>query len=66
MNKKDSFSGNYPGWFFRKFLHDGHPCLWLTLPTAGRIRDFHPIERALTVRTDNKPVLTFHQYGLKY
>ena len=23
------------------------------LPTAGRIRDFHPLERALTGRTDN-------------
>ena len=28
--------------------HSGHPCLWLTLPTTGRLRDFHPIERALT------------------
>ena len=26
---------------------------WLTLPTAGRIRVFHPIERALTGRTKN-------------
>ena len=26
-------------------------CLWLTLPAAGRIRVFHPIERALTGRT---------------
>ena len=25
--------------------------LWLTLPAAGRIRDFYPIERALTGRT---------------
>ena len=31
--------------------HDGHPCLWLYLPTAGWFRDFHPIERALTGRT---------------
>ena len=29
----------------------GHPCLWLTLPTVGRVRDFHPIERAPVGRT---------------
>lgn len=28
--------------------HDGHPCLWLTLPAAGWIRDFHLLECALT------------------
>ena len=22
--------------------HDGHPCLWLTLPPDGRVRDLHP------------------------
>ena len=33
--------------------HDGHPWLWLTLPTAGRVRDFHPIERALAGRTED-------------
>ena len=31
--------------------HDGHPCLWLNLPATGRLRDFHPTERALTGRT---------------
>ena len=31
--------------------HDGHPCLRLTLPAVGRVRDFHPIERALAGRT---------------
>ena len=36
--------------------HDGHPCLWLILPTTGRIRDFHPIERALTGRTSKRAV----------
>ena len=30
---------------------DGHPCLWLSLPATGQLRDFHPIERALTGRT---------------
>jgi len=25
------------------------------LPTAGRIRDFHPLERALAGRTKNAP-----------
>ena len=34
--------------------HGGHPCLWLTLPAAGRARDFHPIERALAGRTKKK------------
>ena len=34
--------------------HDGHPCLWLTLPAVGRARDFHPIERALVGRTIEK------------
>ncbi len=38
--------------------HDGHPCLWLTLPTTGRIRDFHPIECALTGRTRRLRVLS--------
>ena len=32
--------------------YDGHPCLCLSLPTAGRLRDFHPRERALTGRTN--------------
>ena len=31
--------------------HNGHPCLWLSLPATGRLRDFHPRERALTGRT---------------
>ncbi len=26
-------------------------CLWFTLPAAGRVRDFHPGERALARRT---------------
>ena len=34
--------------------HDGHPCLWLTLPAVGRARDFHPTERALVGRTIKK------------
>ena len=39
-------------------LHNGHPCLWLSLPATGRLRDFHPRERALTGRTkiDLKPL----------
>ena len=37
--------------FLRIPSRDGHPCLWLTLPAAGRARDFHPIERALAGRT---------------
>ena len=31
---------------------DGRLCLWLTLPAAGRVRDFHPRERALAGRTN--------------
>ena len=31
-----------------------HPCLWLTLPAVGRVRDFHPIECALAGRTNKK------------
>ena len=34
--------------FFQIPPHDGHPCLWLNLPATGRLRDFHPTERALT------------------
>ncbi len=35
----------------------GHPCLRLTLPAAGRVRDFHPIERALAGRTRKRRCL---------
>lgn len=31
--------------------YDGHPCLWLSLPTVGRLRDFHLGERASIGRT---------------
>ena len=31
--------------------HRGYLCLQLTLPAAGRVRDFHPRERALAGRT---------------
>ena len=31
--------------------HGEHPCIWLSLPATGRLRDFHPIERALTGHT---------------
>ena len=37
--------------FLQILPHGRHPCLRLTLPTAGRIRVFHPIERALTGHT---------------
>lgn len=37
--------------FLQILPHDGHPCLWLNLPATGRLRDFHPTERALTGRT---------------
>src|SRR5690606_19102675 len=36
--------------------HSGHPCLWLTLPTAERVRDFHPRVIAHAGRT-KKPRL---------
>ena len=44
------------GGFFQIPPFDGHACLWLTLPTAGWIRVFHPLERALTGRTNKGPV----------
>ena len=46
---------------------DGHPCLWLTLPAAGCVRDFHPIERALTGRTTSeKPLPVWHRERFSY
>ena len=38
-------------------------CLWLTLPAAGRIRVFHPLERALTGRTERGLHLVFQVGG---
>ncbi|HBH22082.1 MAG TPA: hypothetical protein DDY13_01530 [Cytophagales bacterium] len=33
---------------------NGHPCLWLTLPTAKCVRDLHPIDIAHAGRTTKK------------
>jgi len=33
------------------------------LPTTGWIRDFHPLERAPTGRTKNRPADVIHQPG---
>ncbi|MBO4928818.1 MAG: hypothetical protein J6D61_00035, partial [Clostridia bacterium] len=45
-----------PPSFFRSRLAMGTLDLGYILPTAGRIRDFHPLERALTGRTEkNSP-----------
>ena len=43
-----------PPSFFRFCLTTDTLDLGYILPTAGRIRDFHPLERALTGRTDQK------------
>src|SRR5690606_34164109 len=52
----------------------GHPCPWLTLPTAKRVRDFHPVVIAHAGRTTKKnPALLqdflfpklFKRFGLK-
>ena len=48
-----------PPSFFRFHLAMDTLDLGYILPTAGRIRDFHPLERALTGRT-SKP-LVFHK-----
>ena len=44
-----------PPSFFRFHLTMDTLDLGYILPTAGRIRDFHPLERALTGRTDKRP-----------
>jgi len=43
-----------PPSFFRFCLAADTLDLGYILPTAGRIRDFHPLERALTGRTQKK------------
>ena len=43
--------------FFRFCLTADTLGLSYILPAAGRIRDFHPLERALTGRTRKKPVV---------
>ncbi|MDO5336264.1 MAG: hypothetical protein Q4E89_02210 [Eubacteriales bacterium] len=46
-------------WFASGFLqtplHNDALALGCTLPTAGRVRDFHPLERAPAGRTEKKP-----------
>ena len=44
-----------PPSFFRFHLTMDTLDLGYILPTAGRIQDFHPLERALTGRTKAKP-----------
>ena len=44
-----------PPSFFRFCLTADTLDLGYILPTAGRIRDFHPLERALTGRTTERP-----------
>ena len=34
--------------------HDGHPCLWLTVPTAKSVADFHRQVIAHAERTNSK------------
>lgn len=44
--------------------HEGHPCLWLTLPTAKCVRVFHPIVIAHAGRT--RKSLSAKAEGLYY
>ena len=39
--------------------HDGHPCLRLTLPAAGWMRDLHPLETCAAGRTMIKAPASF-------
>ncbi|MEQ3317986.1 hypothetical protein, partial [Enterocloster clostridioformis] len=60
-------------WFASGFLqtppHDDALAIGCTLPTAGRVRDFHPLERAPAGRTrksnDPRPLLSIIMYLLK-
>ncbi|SRR5690606_25701756 len=36
---------------------DGHPCYWLTLPAAKRVRDLHPRVIAHAGRTKKSPAI---------
>ena len=52
---RTTFTGQ---WFASGFLqtppHDDALAIGCTLPTAGRVRDFHPLERALAGHTTKK------------
>ena len=52
---RTTFTGQ---WFASGFLqtppHDDALAIGCTLPTAGRVRDFHPLERAPAGRTKNR------------
>lgn len=58
---RTTFTGQ---WFASGFLqtppHDDALAIGCTLPTAGRVRDFHPLERAPAGRTHKGP---FHFKG---
>ena len=58
---RTAFTGQ---WFASGFLHtpphDDALAIGCTLPTAGRVRDFHPLERAPAGRTHKGP---FHFKG---
>lgn len=70
---RTTFTGQ---WFASGFLqtppHDDALAIGCTLPTAGRVRDFHPLERAPAGRTrkseyhlflDDTPVLNISYYS---
>ncbi|MEO2642028.1 hypothetical protein, partial [Enterocloster clostridioformis] len=52
---RTTFTGQ---WFASGFLqtppHDDALAIGCTLPTAGRVRDFHPLERAPAGRTQKR------------
>ena len=44
--------------FFQTPPHDGRPCLWLTVPTAKSVADFH---RQVNVRAEHTKKLTAYR-----
>ncbi|MEO2638129.1 hypothetical protein, partial [Enterocloster clostridioformis] len=63
---RTTFTGQ---WFASGFLqtppHDDALAIGCTLPTAGRVRDFHPLERAPAGRTQKEiPCTGIHGISL--
>ncbi|ATP45655.1 hypothetical protein CR511_17015 [Pseudomonas putida] len=58
-----SSGGHFASGFFQIRSHPRHPCLWLTLPLAGCVEDFHlQVARSATIAkrvalTRNAPCL---------
>ena len=51
-----TFTGQcFASGFLQTPPHDDALAIGCTLPTAGRVRDFHPLERAPAGRTKHRP-----------